>query len=169
MNESPDMTVVLRPFDPREDTPFIYSFWRHSLWFGDPINFGKDRLAAAFYSDATKRIRAILKDSRTEIRIACAKESPILILGFSVRRGDHLEFIFVKQDYQRNGIATMLATGIMTVAEPTTIDGQLIAKTKNLKIEENADGKTKEAETNSASGPGGGVRQSGSDRIVRGE
>lgn len=136
-NESDEMTVCVRPYDPPEDTAFLFASWRNALWFGDPENDGYEKDSSDFYSEQTRRIRRLLKHPDTRVRIACLKSDPTIIIGYSVRRANTLEFIYVKQDYRGKKIGTLLAQGTTHVSRPTTLLGTVIVEKKKIPIQEN--------------------------------
>jgi hypothetical protein len=57
--------------------------------------------------------------------------------------GSIIEFVYVKIDYRKQGIAKLLTRGFIFVAKPTTKIGASIVKKNNLRIQGEEDG-TKE-------------------------
>lgn len=130
-------TIVLRPFDPVTDTPIIYSTWRNALWYDEERD---ERLASEFYSLATKGIKKLLARSDVKIKIACAKHEPDFIAGYSLMTGSNLEFVYVKINYRKKGIAHLLTKECMSVSPPATKIGKIVALAHHLIIKENKHG-----------------------------
>lgn len=132
----PDKTVhiILRDFRPETDNPMIYSTWRNAIWYGEKRD---EREANAFYSLATRLIKALLKRPDIQVKIACDRENPNHIVGYSVMRGTHLEFVYVKIDYRRGQIAKLLTKGFKTITEPQTRIGKKLAELFHLEVKEN--------------------------------
>lgn len=118
-------TIILRDYDSGVDDPMIYSTWRNAVWYDKEDR--DDQLASAFYSQITKAIKALLKYPDVRVRIACDKEDPDFIAGYSVMKGDNLEFVYVKINYRNKGIAKLLTKGFKSVAIPDTKIGAAIA------------------------------------------
>jgi hypothetical protein len=137
----------LRDFDPDRDSPFLYSTWRNALYYS-PLEPIQD--ADRFFSEETKRIRKIIKDGAV-IKIACLDETPDQIVGYSVINQNSLEFVYVKRDYRRIGVAKLLLEdGFKEVTNCLTKLGRDLAIKKKLKIKGEENGREKE----SASIPG---------------
>lgn len=125
-------TIISRAFDPETDTALIYATWRNSLWFDEKRD---ERGSGQFFTDATKMIRSILKRPTVSVRIACDKDSPIDgILGYSVIDGTNLEFVYVKVNFRKAGIATLLTKGITSWSKPATKIGRKIEEKKKSEI-----------------------------------
>lgn len=132
--EPEPVKIVLREFDKERDIPFIYASWRNALWFDEPRD---ERLASEFFSLATHEIRKVIKRPDIEIRIACDKEDPDFIAGYSVFTGNNLEFVYVKVGFRRKGIAKLLVKGMNTISSPPTQIGEKLMKKWNLEVKEN--------------------------------
>jgi len=126
-------TVVIRLFDSVNDSPFLFATWRKSLWFMDHTE--KDPIDPAFFKQKTNHIKNILAFSK--VNIACLKSDPDHIVGFSVFCYKKIEFVYVKIKYRKQGVATLLTKGFVTIAKPFTKIAEAIAKEHNLIVEEN--------------------------------
>jgi hypothetical protein len=126
-------TIVIRDFKPETDSPIIYSSWRNSLWYDEKRD---ERLANEFYYKATQGIKKLLAQSNTKVRIACAKDEPDFIAGYAVMTGNHLEFCYIKINYRKKGIATLLAKNCTSFAHPSTKIGKKIAEDHHLIIKD---------------------------------
>jgi GNAT superfamily N-acetyltransferase len=130
MDES-SLDIVIRDFDPDIDQAYIYASWRNSSYYSS-INPNESIPPKAFFSFKTAAIKKTLKEA--EIRIACLKEAPAVIIGYSVITNKHLDFVYVKSDYRNQGIGTLLVPkDIETVTSELTKIGKVIALKKNLK------------------------------------
>jgi hypothetical protein len=127
-------TIVIRDYKPETDGPIIYSSWRNSLWYDEKRD---ERLANEFYSRATQGIKKLLSQPEVKVRIACAKDEPDFIAGYAVITDSHLEFLYVKINYRKKGIASLLAKHCTSFAHPSTKIGKKIAEDHHLIIKEN--------------------------------
>jgi ribosomal protein S18 acetylase RimI-like enzyme len=127
--------LVVREYGP-EDEACIYSTWRNGSFYGQQKkqHTSSDR----YFREKTQEIKAILSDPATRVRVAVLEQSPQTILGYSVTNGTHLEWIFVKVDFRRQGIARLLCPKhIETYTDKLTKIGKTIAEMKKLKLKEN--------------------------------
>lgn len=139
-DEPPDSEgaiVVLRGYRPDQDNGALYASWRNALWYGQKKEKQNASRSAEFFSLATQAIKKLLADPKTEVRIACLMDDPNLIAGYSVLTGQHLEFVCVKSDYRRRGIARLLTRAVLTVAPPSTEMGREIIEKLGLSTQEN--------------------------------
>lgn len=124
-----DVMVSGRMFIAETDEAFVYATWRNGAYYG----VKRDQPATDFFRDQTAKIREILKVA--QVRIACIKDAPEVILGYAVvTGGNHLEWIFVKQQFRGKGIAKYITPGVETVTSDLTRIGASIVKKKNLTI-----------------------------------
>lgn len=126
-----DVRIIMRPFDQLKDEAMIYATWRNSSFYS-----AKNRTEIlnqkAFFSAQTANIKKILPHA--SIKIACLSDDPDTIIGYSVSTGDHLDWIFVKADFRKMGIGTMLyPKDTKTVTHHLTKVGDAIVIKKNLK------------------------------------
>lgn len=117
MDES-DLTVVLRPFDALIDQAFIYTTWRNGWYYGSKDLKAKDPKDA--FRAITHEIKLTLEDS--SVKIACLKDTPEVIIGYSVTKKSRLEWIYVKESFRNKGIGTFLL--------PKDIQSYGLARTK---------------------------------------
>lgn len=126
-----NVKIVLRAYDEKTDAGFIYATWRNALWFDDKRD---DSRAPAFYKDASRYIKILLSAPTTEVRLACLQDDPDQIVGYAVLSTTNLEWVYVKIDYRKQGVGSMLTKGMQTVTKPRTKVGTAIAKEKGLKV-----------------------------------
>ncbi len=124
------LLVVVRKYKPNKDIALIFSTWRNSIWFDEPRDA---KQANTVFRKLTQKIKNIINNKTSTIKIACLKEDPDIIVGYSVFTQDNLEWIYVKPDYRKKKIGAALAKGFKTISEPQTKIGKAIAKSKELK------------------------------------
>jgi hypothetical protein len=129
-----NVKVVVRQFDPIDDTALIYSTWRNALWY-DHDQTEKD--STAFYRASNAMIKRTLALPNVEVKIACNQDSPTQIVGYAVMQSTNVIFTYVKIDFRNQGIAAMLTKGFVTISTPETVIGKAIKKDKNLKEKTN--------------------------------
>lgn len=132
-----EAVVIGRDYDPETDQAFIFSTWRKGLYYGSTH---RDTLPNAFnfMRYQTEKIKKMLPHA--QVRVACLKDDPSLILGYAVFTGDqHLEWVFVKSNFRSKKIGTFLTVNVKTVSKDMTKAGLEIAQKKNLVIKENED------------------------------
>lgn len=78
--------------------------------FGRSVFFGKEELERSRYQefreDFDRYLDVILKEGT--IYIACEDQTPDFVLGYSIIEDHIIHFVFVKRDYRKNGIGTLL-------------------------------------------------------------
>ena len=126
-----DSVVKIRSYEGATDAPIIYSTWRNSLWYDQKRD---ESLADQFYQLATREIRALLSLPTTHVRIACLENDSNHIVGWAVLSDKTIEFAYVKADYRKQGVATLLTRGFDTVSQPMTKIGKSITKNKKLVV-----------------------------------
>lgn len=121
-------------FRPRkgEDTNFIINTWWNNLYsnvrwiagFMDREKFGK-------YHDILVHIM-----NKSEVVVCCLKEDPDVIIGYSVfEKTDQdtiLHWVFVRNDWQRKGIARDLVPSGITIATHLTKTGERILEKRQV-------------------------------------
>lgn len=131
MDIEQNVIVVLRDFIPEEDSRLIFSTWRNNVWFDTHTD---DQIDPIFFRKKTKEIKEILTHPSTIVKIACDKNKADQIIGYAVMNDNSIEFVYIKFDYRKEGVATLLTKGFLTVANPSTKIGAAIIKSHELKI-----------------------------------
>jgi GNAT superfamily N-acetyltransferase len=103
MNNSEEWTFRLPT---GADVPFIYSTWANSMRYSSVL--GKSCRNTIFFKEYTKVIDRILSQPDTETLIACFPEQPTVIFGYIVFQGPIIHYVFVKEAFQKQGIAKSL-------------------------------------------------------------
>lgn len=96
--------VTIRPFEELGDSGFIYSTWPKSVYHkpAKPIKMEKSAWFGQFYFYLQAHLRS------SAIYIACLKDSPDTIIGYAILEGIELQFVYIKEMYRSQGIATLL-------------------------------------------------------------
>lgn len=127
-----NIRIIRRPFDKEQDQALLYSTWQLGLWGG--MARATDRPTPQFFSIHSRSIAKILDMPDTRVEIACTSDNPGLIVGYAVLNKKHLHWIYVKEDYRKHGIGTLLASGFETIAKPMTKIARALAEKKELKV-----------------------------------
>ncbi len=114
MNDS--IQVITRATEP-EDKNFILSTWLNGNRYGNP--YFKRMDSAEYYKAYSEHIISVLTSPGTQINIACDSANPSWIVGFAVFRDETLYWVHIKEDFRRNGVATLL----LKDAPITTVKG----------------------------------------------
>lgn len=135
MDEANCLSVTLRDFS-MTDQAFVYATWRNSLYYGSDMK--KDKNAKSIFKDLTHSIKETLK--KATVKVACLDETPDVIVGYVVYTKTRLDWVYVKDDFRRQGVATlMVPKNIKSYSQSRTKVGDSILKSK-----ENENGSVKE-------------------------
>ncbi len=117
--------VTLRDFQPA-DKNFILSTWLKGLRYGnDWFEAIESKIYFEFYHNV---IEIILSRPDTVVKVACLKDDPEVILGYSVYAGNRLDWIFVKKAWRSIGIAKSLVPESITIVSHLTTVGKSILR-----------------------------------------
>jgi hypothetical protein len=100
------MKIIIRPFQPGTDSGFIYSTLPKSIYYGSHIKIPVSR--SHFFDTAYSYVQNVIADQNTRIFTACLKDDPDFIVGYAVVHGTCLEFVYVKEGFRNQKIATLL-------------------------------------------------------------
>lgn len=124
--------VELRDFE-EADKNFVYSTYLRGKYYGD---FGgvKDIPKDIFMKNEHDVLEHVLERSTTKVTIACLKEDPSVIIGYSVASTSHpvLYWVFIKAAFRRIGIAKLLVPQPIKFTTCLTRLGASIAKQKGV-------------------------------------
>lgn len=96
----------------------IYARWMRSLRFHN--DYFKLIDSDSYYATYQRYIEGILKQKDTQLRMAVLTEDHDVALGFSVYRGNKLDYVHVQKDMLRLGVGTkLIPTGIDTITHLT--------------------------------------------------
>lgn len=115
-----------------EDKNFIYATFLRGLYYGESWFSVIDK--SVFMDNYHKVIEHILNNPNTLIKVACLKDTPSAILGYSVITKDNTvaHFCFVKKAWRGIGIATQLVPTTVTTITHLTKTGLSLLKKKDL-------------------------------------
>lgn len=91
---------------PKEYLPLIFSKWLRSLRYGN--DYFKLIDPDIFYETYHKHLELILAKPCVTVRLAALTEDRDVVLGFSVSRGNILDYVHVHKDYRHLGIGRHL-------------------------------------------------------------
>lgn len=127
-----EVSVIIRPFCPETDEACVYSTWRNASYYGMPARNSKTN-GKEFFRKQTALIRDILKNAY--VRVACLKDDPMTIIGYSVTTDKHLDFIYVKVEYRNKGIGRLLMPkNIQTVTNRLTKIGLVLVDKNKFQV-----------------------------------
>lgn len=110
-----------------EDFNFIIATWLNGLFHGNTWFNEIDK--EIYFKNYHPLLELLLKNEKTEINIACLKDSPDVILGYAVYTGKTLHYLYVKEVWRHIGIATFLIpSGIQQVSHLTNTGLSILKK-----------------------------------------
>jgi len=131
--------IDMRPYI-EDDKNFVLATWLRGLYYGE--SFYSSIPKAIFMENYHSILEGFLDRNADSITIACLKEDPDVILGYSVVRNlkigeadiSVLDWIFVKTAWRGIGIAKMLLPKRLNACTHMTKLGSSIIKSHNLDI-----------------------------------
>jgi hypothetical protein len=100
------MEVMIRGFQ-KTDEPFIFSSWAKNHYYGNKtLKKNNSSKKKEWFRNKCKEITEMLL--RGHVRVACLKEDPNVIIGYSVFLGQAFEFAYVKENYREPQILEIL-------------------------------------------------------------
>lgn len=122
--------VQIRGFLP-DDRNLIFSTWLIGLFYGH--TFYSLIPKHIFMANYHTVIENLLKSPKVEVRIACLKEDPSVILGYSILGSENaVHWVFVKKSWRGIGIAKDLVPATVVASTHFTKLGLSIMKKKNI-------------------------------------
>lgn len=113
-----------------KDRPFIMATWLKGLKFGNSwYRLIDDKIYFKVYHDVIERI---ITKPGVVVRVACLKEDPDVILGYSVWEADKLHWVQIKKAWRKVGIAKSLVPPTITTVTHLTDVGKSIFLVKRL-------------------------------------
>lgn len=117
--------IAIRDYAPTDEA-FVFQTWLQGLYHGNPVYRLIDH--NAYFENYRKVIESIL--SSASVRVACLKDDPDIILGYSVIHGTKLHWAHTKEAWRKIGILKdLLPANFDTVTHITTV-GENILKYK---------------------------------------
>lgn len=107
------------------DKNFILSTWLKGYQGG--LKWFRKTPRKTFHDNYKKVIEALMQ-ART-IKVACLKEDPDVIVGYCVYRGDLVDWVYIKEDWRKIGIAKdLLPENFKAVSHLTNIAFEILRK-----------------------------------------
>ena len=134
-NESIVNTDLIAQRDYLEsDKNFIFSTVLRGLYYDD--SWFSEIPKNIFMENYHPIVEAMLASPRNHVRVACLKDDPEVILGYSIlsRDGTRCHFVFVKAAWRKVGIAKSLIPPTVTTVSHLTALGRSLARKKNLEF-----------------------------------
>lgn len=111
----------------KNDLNFIYTSWLRGFRFGN--DWIKEIDSDTYYEEYQKVIDGLLK--KASVLVACLKDDPDVILGYSVKRDDVIDWVFVKKAWRKFGLGNKLIGNVKFCTHLTYI-GNAIRKKKSI-------------------------------------
>lgn len=123
---------MIRDFK-ESDKAFVLATWLRGLRYGnDWFEFIAAEPYFRLYQDV---IESILKRTDVKTSVACLKDDEDVIVGYSVYRyPDRLDWVFVKNNWRKIGIAKSLVPSTITTVSHVTDQGRRIMEKKYPKL-----------------------------------
>lgn len=111
-----------------EDKNFIYSTWLKGMYYG---SWCKEIEKGRFFENYPRVLDRIIGDAT--VIIACLNSDKSVVIGYAVVRPGQLDYIFVKDAWRKQGIASSILKGLaLTTYTHTTELGRKLAKKLKL-------------------------------------
>lgn len=122
----------IRPMN-ADDENFIFSTWLRGLYYGESwfSMIPKD----IFMNSYKQIVKTLLLNVNVKVNVACLKEEPNVILGYSVvsRNDEALIWIFVKKPWREQGIGkSLVPSNLKYVTHLTALGKTLLPKLNNV-------------------------------------
>lgn len=119
-------TIIAYPSSklPLQYQNVIFSRWLRALKFGN--DYFKLIDSDAYYSGYHKCIELLLAQPSSVVRLAVLSDDQDVVLGWSVVRGDTLDFVHVHKDNRNLGIGSALVPANITTITHLTKAGMAI-------------------------------------------
>lgn len=128
MSNLPELVDFRRAIN--SDVPFILSTFLKGLRYGNGwYKLIDSKVYFSVYHDIIVRI---LSKPEISVKVACLKEDPTIILGYSIVEGDRLHWVHVKKAWRHVKIATSLVPETITTVTHLTDVGKSIFLKKKL-------------------------------------
>ena len=126
--------ITARPAE-ASDLNFIYATMLNSLYYGCPFYSAIDK--KSFFYHYQQVIKQMLLKRSISLIVACLDDEPDIILGWVAHEPTIVHFVYVKNAWRKQGIATQLLKGCSQLSFVTHITalGDNIRKEKGLKFD----------------------------------
>lgn len=124
-----DQLIQIRP-GMQSDHGYIVRTWIESLRHGNDLY--REIPEHILFENYRTLIGQIILKPGIEIKIACLREEPGLIIGFSISHGNVLHYVYVREPWRRIGIAREIVSCETKYVTHITFIGMDIKRKKNL-------------------------------------
>lgn len=109
-----------------EDTNFILATFLRGLYYGD--SWFSLIPKAIFMANYKKVAQTLVTPGKCSIQVACLKDDPDTIIGYSILSNNHqnVHFVYIKEDWRKRGIARSLLPANPVAATHLTKLGQTL-------------------------------------------
>lgn len=118
MSDSYSVIVYKSTKLPKQYHGLIFSRWLRSFRLGNA--FLKKAEPGSYYRHYQKYLEILLSKPESEVRLAVLTDDHDNVLGFSVTRGEILDYVHVQFNHRRHGIAKKLIPEAITTITHTT-------------------------------------------------
>lgn len=113
------------------DKNFVYASFLRGLYYGD--SWFKEIPKNIFMENYHRVLDVLMTLPGLKVTVACLKDDPEVILGYSIHKGTKLHWVFVKANWRNIGIAkSLVPANIDTVTHLTKVGLSIVRKRKNL-------------------------------------
>lgn len=114
----------------KADLSFILATWLRGLRFGNSwfLMIESD----TYFNTYHRVVETILYRATTQIKVACLKDDPEVILGYAIYDSNALHWVFVKKAWRKIGVAGRLVPSDAKTVTHLTEVGKSIIKKKGL-------------------------------------
>ncbi len=112
-----------------EDKNFIYSTFLNGVYYGN--NWLNQINKDIFMANYHKLLTDMLTSGKAQVKVACDKEDPDIIIGYSILSADEtsIVWVYVKEKWRKHGIGRSLVPAHpISVANLTELGKKLLDK-----------------------------------------
>lgn len=126
-NEAVMSLLAIRDYEPSDEN-FVFSSALNGIYYGSTL-FSKIK-KLIFLNNYRQVIRLVMGKPTTRIKIACMRDDPNEIKGYSILVNNEkaLMWVFVKKDWRKNGIGRALVPDTVIEITNLTPIGEAILK-----------------------------------------
>jgi hypothetical protein len=116
--------IAIRPFV-EADLPFIFATWIQGYQGGH--QWFRKVPRKLFWEQYKPVVEALLKSR--DVKVACLKEDPDTIVAYCVYKGERVDWIHVKENWRKIGIAKdLLPVNFSSVSHLTNVAFEILKK-----------------------------------------
>jgi len=124
--------IAVRKMEPG-DINLIYATWLKGLYYGNDVYGFIDK--NVYMENYHRVIEVLLTRPTVTVNIACLKEDPEVVLGYSVAEGNTLHWVFVKPAWRGIGLCKdLVSKNTNVVTHITKIGMGIVKKHRHIKF-----------------------------------